>query len=417
MQNEDATQGFWDDPLAQPVRWWRRSPANTSTLSKAVCVMAASFALTAVLGGTYPTHALAVDETGGQAAVAVATSDGADSASVARDPADGGSSDEGAAAGLARETTTTEGSSTTYDGEGAGSRDVTSSSADQRRQTMGATVSEAVETRVEAPREQVESGSPASLSVAAAYVSEERDGDSDDVIAPKGQDDGTDSNGTVGSEGARQIADTVITSTMGKSPAVEVSGGTSLAAERSTVVSVAPGDGADVVAVAADGASSVSLGEGSTASARGVRSVAVSASGSGTTATLSDASAYASGSGCAALQAADGASVTMTGGSLEATGGTALRAEGAGSSVRVSGAQVLSRASLAELAGDVTVELNGVESTSEHAPAVYVAAGVPTLRLTNGTVVHGSVVLAGDADIDIQTDATSRLDGSVVRVA
>jgi hypothetical protein len=282
---------------------------------------------------------------------------------------------------------------------------------------MGATVSEAVETRVEAPREQVEGGSSASLSVAAAYVSEERDEDSDDATAPKGQDDGTDSNGTAGSEGARQIADTVITSTMGKSPAVEVSGGTSLAAERSTVVSIAPVDGADVVAVAADGASSVSLGEGSTASARGVRSVAVSASGSGTTATLSDASAYASGSGCAALQAADGASVTMTGGSLEATGGTALRAEGTGSSVRVSGAQVLSRASLAELAGDVTVELNGVESTSEHAPAVYVAAGVPTLRLTNGTVVHGSVVLAGDADIDIQTDATSRLDGSVVRVA
>lgn len=233
MQNEGATQGFRDDPLAEPVRWWRRSPANTSTLSKAVCVMAASFALTAVLGGTCPTHALAVDETGGQAAVA----------------------------------------------------------------------------------------------------------------------------------------------------------------------SAAPG-GADSVA-----------------SAHGVRSVAVSATGSGTTATLSDASAYASGSGCAALQAADGASVTMTGGSLEATGGTALRAEGEGSSIRVSGAQVLSRASLAELAGDVTVELSGVESTSEHAPAVYVAAGVPTLRLTNGTVVHGSVVLAGEADIDIQTDSTSRLDGSIVRVA
>lgn len=415
MQNEGATQGFRDDPLAEPVRWWRRSPANTSTLSKAVCVMAASFALTAVLGGTYPTHALAVDEAGGQAAVASAASDGADSAASAHGPTDVGSSGEGAV-GAAHVTTATEGSSAASD-DGTGSQGVASSSTDQRRQTMGAMVSQTVETHVEAPREEAETSTPASLSVAAAYVSEERDEDSDDATAPKGQDDGTDSNGTAGSEGTRQIADAVITSTMGKSPAVEVSGGTSLAAARSTVVSVAPGDGADVVAVAADGASSISLGEGSTASARGVRSVAVSATGSGTTATLSDASAYASGSGCAALQAADGASVTMTGGSLEATGGTALRVEREGSSIRVSGAQVLSRASLAELAGDVTVELSGVESTSEHAPAVYVAAGVPTLRLTNGTVVHGSVVLAGEADIDIQTDSTSRLDGSIVRVA
>ncbi|MST72442.1 hypothetical protein [Olsenella porci] len=415
MQNEGATQGFRDDPLAEPVRWWRRSPANTSTLSKAVCVMAASFALTAVLGGTYPTHALAVDETGGQAAVASADSDGADSAASAHGPTDVGSSGEGAV-GAAHVTTATEGSSAESD-DGTGSRGVAFSSTDQRRQTMGATVSQTAETHVEALREEAETSTPASLSVAAAYVSEERDEDSDDATAPKGQDDGTDSNATAGSEGTRQIADAVITSTMGKSPAVEVSGGTSLAAVRSTVVSVAPGDGADVVAVAADGASSVSLGEGSTASARGVRSVAVSATGSGTTATLSDASAYASGSGCAALQAADGASVIMTGGSLEATGGTALRAEGEGSSIRVSGAQVLSHASLAELAGDVAVELSGVESTSEHAPAVYVAAGVPTLRLTNGTVVHGSVVLAGEADIDIQTDSTSRLDGSIVRVA
>jgi hypothetical protein len=415
MQNEGATQGFRDDPLAESVRWWRRSPANTSTLSKAVCVMAASFALTAVLGGTYPTHALAVDETGGQAAVASAAPGGADSAASAHGPTDVGSSGEGAV-GAAHVTTATEGSSAESD-NGTGSQVVASSSTDQRRQTMGAMVSQTVETHVEAPREEAETSTPASLSVAAAYVSEERDEDSDDATAPKGQDDGTDSNGTAGSEGTRQIADAVITSTMGKSPAVEVSGGTSLAAARSTVVSVAPGDGADVVAVAADGASSISLGEGSTASARGVRSVAVSATGSGTTAILSDASAYASGSGCAALQAADGASVTMTGGSLEATGGTALRAEGEGSSIRVSGAQVLSRASLAELAGDVTVELSGVESTSEHAPAVYVAAGVPTLRLTNGTVVHGSVVLAGEADIDLQTDSTSRLDGPIVRVA
>lgn len=415
MQNEGATQGFRDDPLAEPVRWWRRSPANTSTLSKAVCVMAASFALTAVLGGTYPTHALAVDETGGQAAVASAAPGGADSAASAHGLTDVGSSGEGAV-GVAHVTTATEGSSVASD-DGTGSRGGASSSTDQRRQTMGAMVSQTVETHVEAPREEAETSTPASLSVAAAYVSEERDEDSDDATAPKGQDDGTDSNATAGSEGTRQVADAVITSTMGKSPAVEVSGGTSLAAARSTVVSVAPGDGADVVAVAADGASSISLGEGSTASARGVRSVAVSATGSGTTATLSDASAYASGSGCAALQAADGASVTMTGGSLEATGGTALRVEGEGSSVRVSGVQVLSHASLAELAGDVAVELSGVESTSEHAPAVYVAAGVPTLRLTNGTVVHGSVVLAGEADIDIQTDSTSRLDGSIVRVA
>jgi hypothetical protein len=375
MQNEGATQGFRDDPLAEPVRWWRRSPANTSTLSKAVCVMAASFALTAVLGGTYPTHALAVDEAGGQAAVASAASDGADSAASAHGLTDVGSSGEGAV-GAAHVTTATEGSSAESD-DGTGSQVVASSSTDQRRQTMGAMVSQTVETHVEALREEAETSTPASLSVAAAYVSEERDEDSDDATAPKGQDDGTDSNATAGSEGTRQIADAVITSTMGKSPAVEVSGGTSLAAVRSTVVSVAPGDGADVVAVAADGASSVSLGEGSTASARGVRSVAVSATGSGTTATLSDASAYASGSGCAALQAADGASVTMTGGSLEATGGTALHVEGEGSSIRVSGAQVLSHASLAELAGDVAVELSGVESTSEHAPAVYVAAGVP----------------------------------------
>lgn len=158
MQNEGATQGFRDDPLAEPVRWWRRSPANTSTLSKAVCVMAASFALTAVLGGTYPTHALAVDEAGGQAAVASAASDGADSAASAHGPTDVGSSGEGAV-GAAHVTTATEGSSAESD-NGTGSQVVASSSTDQRRQTMGAMVSQTVETHVEAPREEAETARP-----------------------------------------------------------------------------------------------------------------------------------------------------------------------------------------------------------------------------------------------------------------
>ena len=104
----------------------------------------------------------------------------------------------------------------------------------------------------------------------------------------------------------------------------------------------------------------------------------------------------------------------MERGNLEATSGTIARVEGSGSDVSLAYVQVLSTGSLAELCGNVTLSLDGVTSESSHAAAVYVAAGMPTLRLTNGSVVRGTVVIADGADIDIQTDATSRIDGRVV---
>ena len=129
---------------------------------------------------------------------------------------------------------------------------------------------------------------------------------------------------------------------------------------------------------------------------------------------LSDASAYASGKKCSVIAAVDGATVAMEHGNLEATSGTIVRVEGSGSDVSLADVQVLSTGSLAELCGNATLSLDGVTSESSHAAAVYVAAGVPTLRLTNGSVVRGTVVIADGADIDIQTDATSRIDGRVV---
>ncbi len=104
----------------------------------------------------------------------------------------------------------------------------------------------------------------------------------------------------------------------------------------------------------------------------------------------------------------------MERGSLEATLGAVVRAEGSGSSVSLVDAQILSTGSLAGLCGNVTLSLDGVTSASSHAAAIYVAAGVPTLQLANGSVVRGTIVIADGADIDIQTDTTSRTDGRIV---
>ncbi len=195
---------------------------------------------------------------------------------------------------------------------------------------------------------------PTSLSLAAAYVSEEQ-GES---AEGSGDDDAT------SEDAASELNGEVLTSTS-DGAAVQVSAGESLAAWGSTIISVAP-EGSSALSVADGGSADVTAA--STLSARGENSTALACAGTGSVARLRDSSAYASGEKCAAIAASDGA----------------------------------------------TVSLDGVTSASSHAAAIYVAAGVPALRLTNGSVVRGTIVIANGADLDIQTDATSRIDGRIV---
>jgi hypothetical protein len=267
---------------------------------------------------------------------------------------------------------------------------------DNRNATqVAATVPDPIE-----PHIQPTVDSPTSLSLAAAYVSEEQDESADG----SGDDD------TTSEDASNELNGEVLTST-NNGAAVQVGAGESLAARGSTIISLAP-EGSSALSVADGGSADVM--DASTLSARGVNSTALACAGTDSVAYLSDSSAYASGEKCAAIAASVGAAVSMERGSLEATSGTVVRAEGSGSNVSLVDVQILSTGSLAELCGSVTLSLDGVTSASSHAAAIYVAAGVPTLRLTNGSVVQGTIVIADGADLDIQTDVTSRIDGRVV---
>lgn len=294
------------------ARWWRRPVAATSRTSKAVCMLGAAFALTAVLGAT-PSRVVAEE---------------LDHAEVIKGEAQ-------------RESLPSEGS---YQ------QAIEQDDSDNHNATQAvATVPDPIE-----PHMQPTVDSPTFLSLAAAYVSEEQS----ESAEGSGDDDAT------SEDAASELNGEVLTSTS-DGAAVQVSAGESLAAWRSTIISVAP-EGSSALSVADGGSADVTAA--STLSARGENSTALACAGMGSVASLSDSSAYASGEKCAAIATSDGA----------------------------------------------TLSLDGVTSASSHAAAIYVAAGVPALRLTNGSVVQGTIVIADGADLDIQTDATSRIDGRVV---
>jgi hypothetical protein len=242
--------------------------------------------------------------------------------------------------------------------------------------------------------------SSTSLSLAAAYVSEEQ-GESADG---SGDDDAT------SKDAASELNGEVLISTS-DGAVVQVGADESLAARESTIISLTP-EGSSALSVADGGSAGVTAA--STLSVRGVNSTALACAGTGSVARLSDSSAYASGENCTAIAASDGAAVSMERGSLEVTSGTVVHVEGSGSNVSLADVQILSTGSLAELCGTATLSLDGVTSASSHAAAIYVTAGMPTLRLTNGSVVRGTIVIANGAYLDIQTDATSRIDGRIV---
>lgn len=354
------TEVLSDEAVAAPrvARWWRRPVAATSRTSKAVCMLAAAFALTAVLGVT-PSRVVA-EELGHMETI------------------------QGK---MQQELSASEES---Y--QQASEQD----DSDNRNATqVAATVPDPIE-----PRMQPMTDSSTSLSLAAAYVSEEQD----ESVDGSGDDD------TTSKDAANELNSEVLTSTS-NGEAMQVGAGESLVARGSTIISLVP-EGSSALSVADGGSADVT--DASTLSARGENSIALACAGTGSVARLSDSSAYASGDNCAAIAAADGAAVLMERGSLEATSGTVVRADGSGSSVSLSDVRVLSTGALAELCGNATLSLDGVTSATSHAAAIYVAAGEPTLRLTNGSVVRGTIVIADGADIDIQTDATSRIDGRIV---
>lgn len=349
-----------DETVITPrvARWRRRPVAATSRTSKAVCMLAAAFALTAVLGVS-PSRVVAEE---------------LDHAEAIQEETQGES----------------------LPSEGSYQQAFEQDDSDNRNATQAvATVPDPIE-----PHMQPTVDSSTSLSLAAAYVSEEQ-GESADG---SGDDDAT------SKDAASELNGEVLTSTS-VGAVVQVGAGESLAARGSTIISVAP-EGSSALSVADGGSANVTAA--STLSARGENSTALACAGTGSIACLSDSSAYASGENCAAIAASDGAAVSMERGSLEATSGTVVRAEGSGSNVSLVDVQILSTDSLAELCSTATLSLDGVTSASSHAAAIYVAAGMPTLRLTNGSVVRGTIVIANGADIDIQTDATSRIDGRVV---
>lgn len=330
------------------TRWWRRPVAVTSRFSKAACMLTAAFALTAVLG-VAPSKATAAEQ---------------DHAGVVREEAQQAS--------------------------------VRADSDKRNKAQVVATVPYPVE-----PHMQPTPDLPASLSLAAAYVSEEQ-------VKPEGGP--SDDEDAASKDATRKLEGEVLTSTS-EGAVVHVGAGESFSVRGSTIISL---DHAGSSALSVSGGGAADVASVSTLSARGEGAGALACAGPGTSVQLSDSSAYASGERCAAIAAVDGATVSMEGGNLEATSGSAVRVEGSGSSVSLAGVHILSSGSLAELCDNVTLSLDGVTSDSSHAAAVYVAAGVPTLRLTNGSVVLGTVDIADGAGIDIQTDATSRVDGRMV---
>lgn len=334
-----------------PVRWQRRPPERTSRISKAACLLTAGFALSALLG-TAPVTTYA---------------------------------QEASDAALQAE-------SQNYGGADADMQDVHQSQHEEH-----ALYTEPPHMAGESAQE-----SGASVSLAAAYVSEERD--EEEGSAGGGGSDEED-------KGSAKLDGIVVSSVSAGSPAVSVSDDQHLAAAHTAIITVSEDDTA---ALSVTGGATADLSAGSAVSASGVRSIAASASGEGSKIVLDDSSAYAAGSGCAALEASDGAAISMQGGALESEGGCAVRIEGTGSSVSLAGTEIFSEGGFAELVGDGTLSLDNVTATSRHAPALYVAAGMPKVSLQNGSVISGSVIVAPGADIEIETDMTSRLDGSIV---
>lgn len=237
------------------ARWWRRPVAATSRFSKAACMLAAAFALTAVLG-VAPSKATAAEQ---------------DHASVVREAA-----------------------------QRVSARD----DPDSRNETQfAATIPYPAELHMQPVPDQ-----PASLSLAAAYVSEEQE---DSEGGPRDDEGVTSSDTTLKLEG-----DVVASTSDGA--AVHVGDGESLSARGSTIISLDP-VGSSALSVSGGGA--LDVASASTLSARGEGAGALACAGPGTSVQLSDSSAYASGERCAAIAAVDGATVSMEGGNLEATSG------------------------------------------------------------------------------------------------
>ena len=290
-----------DEAVAAPrvAHWWRRPVAATSRTSKAVCMLGAAFALTAVLGAT-PSRVVAEE---------------LDHAEVIQEEAQRKS----------------------LPSERSYQQAIEQDDSDNHNATQAvATVPDPIE-----PHMQPTVDSPTSLSLAAAYVSEEQ-GESADG---SGEDDAT------SKDAASELNGEVLTSTS-DGAVVQVGAGESLAARGSTIISVAP-EGSSALSVSDGGSADVTAA--STLSARGENSTALACAGTGSVARLSDSYAYASGEKCAAIAASDGATVSMESGSLEATSGAVVHVEGSGSSVSLADVQILSTGSLAELCGSATL--------------------------------------------------------------
>ncbi|MCH3949165.1 MAG: hypothetical protein LKE43_10575 [Olsenella sp.] len=136
--------------------------------------------------------------------------------------------------------------------------------------------------------------------------------------------DGSGDDDATRKDAANELNGEVLTSTS-NGAAVQVGAGESLAVQGSTIIALAT-TGSSALSVADGGVADVAAA--STLSARGENSTALACTGTGSVACLSDSSAYASGEKCAAIAASDGAIVSMERGSLEATLGAVVRAEG-----------------------------------------------------------------------------------------
>jgi hypothetical protein len=136
--------------------------------------------------------------------------------------------------------------------------------------------------------------------------------------------DGSGDDDATRKDAANELNGEVLTSTS-NGAAVQVGAGESLAVQGSTIIALAT-TGSSALSVSDGGVADVAAA--STLSARGEDSTALACTGTGSVACLSDSSAYASGEKCAAIAASDGAIVSMERGSLEATLGAVVRAEG-----------------------------------------------------------------------------------------
>lgn len=182
MDCEHSDFGKLDAAIA-PARWWRKPPERTSKISKAACIMAAGFALVALLG-TAPVTALAQESVlpqEMQQAADESASSTSDAAVQAEQHADRATAPE----------------PPHIDGRGA-----------------------------------QESTSEASISLAAAYISEELDGQQDETEDGSGNAD----------EGTSKLRDAVVSSVGEASSSVAVPEGTTLDASHTAIVAVASDD-------------------------------------------------------------------------------------------------------------------------------------------------------------------------------